>query len=351
MEDEGSGIMAKDFLKNLIAKSGNEHASVVADGIPSSDIKEYYSTGSYAFNALLSGDIHGGIPNNKIVAIAGEQATGKTFFCLSVVKTFLEEYEKGVVFYFDSESAVSKEMFEDRGLDITRIVHLPVATVEAFRNQAIKIVDEITTEADRPKCLFVLDSIGNLSSAKEMADTAEGKDTKDMTRAQVVKATFRVLTIRLGVAGIPLLVTAHTYSSMGSMYPTKVMSSGSGLQYCASIIIFLSKRKDKDDKTNEVVGNFIRCKLDKSRLTKENSQVEINLDYETGIDPYSGLTAIALKREIFTKDGNKIVLPDGRRLFESAIDKDPEKVYTEEVLAKINEACKAEFCYGKVELA
>ncbi len=197
------------FLNNIIKTSGNKYASIVENGLEGSDVVGTIDTGSFAFNALLSGSLYGGIPNNKITAIAGEQATGKTFFALGMCKKFLDDNPEAVVLYFDTEQAVTSDMFIERGIDPARVGVFPVATVEEFRHQAITVVDQYTEqkESDKKPMMIVLDSLGMLSTTKEMEDTAAGKGTRDMTRAQIVKATFRVLTLKLGKAGIPLTIT------------------------------------------------------------------------------------------------------------------------------------------------
>lgn len=206
-------------LKDIMKAAGNKYATVASDGLEGSDVKGFISTGSYAFNALLSGSIHGGIPDNKIIALAGEQATGKTYFALNVVREFLQNDPKAMVLYFDTEQAITSDLLRDRGIDTERVAVLPVATVEEFRHQCVLSVDKYL-EADkdsRPRMMIVLDSLGMLSTEKEMNDTAEGKNTRDMTRAQVTKAAFRVLTIKLGHARIPLLMTNHTYDVVGCL--------------------------------------------------------------------------------------------------------------------------------------
>ena len=190
---------------------------------------------------------------------------------------------------------------------------------------------------------MILDSLGMLSSTKEMNDTAEGKDTRDMTRAQVTKATFRVLTLKLGKAGIPLIMTNHTYETM-SMFPQKVMGGGTGLRYAASTVLFLSKRKEKID--NEVVGNVIHCKLDKGRFTKENTMVDVLLRYDTGLNKYYGLLPIAEKYGIFKKVSTRYEMPDGTKAFEKNINENPEKYYTDDVMKQLETAVAQEFKYG-----
>ena len=275
-----------DFLKEIIKTTGNEYASLVSDGVEAGDVDSFIDTGSYIFNALLSGSIYGGLPSNKITAIAGESATGKTFFLMGMVKSFLDDNPDAGVLYFESESAITQQMVIDRGIDPQRMVIIPVTTVQEFRTQAIKILDSYLAknEADRKPIMLCLDSLGMLSTTKEVEDTSDGKETRDMTRAQVLKAAFRVLTLKLGRAKVPMIVTNHTYDSMGSMFPTKEMGGGSGLKYAASSIVFLSKRKDKDGK--DVVGNIVHCKNHKSRLTIENKMVDVRLSYDKGLDKY-----------------------------------------------------------------
>ena len=333
------------FLNNLVEVSGNENATSVDGGLVS-DIKGFISTGSYTLNALLSGSLYGGIPNNKITALAGEQATGKTFFCFNILKTFLDDNPEGVVLYFDSEQAITSQMFEERGIDSTRVAVFPVSTIEEFRHQMIQVADTYRAEKNKKPILVILDSLGNLSTLKEMEDTASGKNVRDMTKAQALKATFRTLTVKCGSAGIPLLITNHTYDVVGSYVPMKEMSGGSGLKYNAGTIVFLSKKKVKDG--TDVIGNIIHCKLYKSRFTKENSMVDVLLNYDEGLNPYYGLVDIALKYEIFDKVSTRIQLPDGAKVYEKSIYKDPEKYFTADVMEKLEVAVKKEFMYGKI---
>ena len=337
-----------DLLKDLAKASGNELAGVVSDGIVAGDVDGYIDTGSYIFNALVSGDIYRGIPSNKITALAGESATGKTFFALGMVQKFLEDNPEGNVVYFESESALTQEMLEERGVDTNRILLVPVTTIEEFRTQAVNIIDgfEKQRKGDE-KLFFVLDSLGMLSTIKETEDIGSGKNVRDMTKAQVIKGTFRVLTLKLGKVGIPMIVTNHTYDVIGSMFPQKEMGGGSGLKYAASSIIYLSKKKEKDG--TEIIGNIVHCKNHKSRLTVENKMVDVRLTYDKGLDRYYGLLDLALKYGIFKQTSTRIELPDGTTQFGKTINNNPEKYFTEEVLQQLNECAKKEFKYGSVE--
>ena len=335
-----------DFLKDIAKTAGNEYAALVSDGVEAGDVDSFIDTGSYIFNALLSGSIYGGLASNKITAIAGESATGKTFFIMGMVKSFLDANPDAGVLYFESESAITQQMVIDRGIDPSRMVILPVTTVQEFRTQSLRVLDKYleTPEGQRAPMLLCLDSLGMLSTTKEVEDTAEGKETKDMTRAQIVKATFRVLTLKLGKAKVPMIVTNHTYDVVGSMFPTKEMGGGSGLKYAASSIVYLSKKKEKDG--TEVVGNIIHCKNAKSRLTIENKMVDVRLMYERGLDRYYGLLELAIKYGIFKSVSTRIELPDGTKTFGKTINNNPEKYFTEEVMQQLDAAAAKEFKYG-----
>lgn len=337
-----------DVFNKLLSEIDNEYAGIVDDGVAAGDVTGFIGTGSYVMNALLSGSIYGGLPQNKVTAFAGEPSVGKTFYALNVVKQFLEDNSNGFVFYFESESAISKQFLSDRGIDTRRVAIVPVATVQEFRTQAVKILDRYLEGKEKPPMVFVLDSLGNLSTDKEMADIADGKDTRDMTRAQLVRGAFRVLTLKLGKAKVPLIVTNHVYDVVGSYVPMKKMGGGSGLEYAASTIIFLSKKKDKAlDDDNGRTGAVITAHLKKSRMTVEDKKVETWLNYSTGLDKYYGLLDLADKYGIVKKISNKYEFPDGTKAFESQIKKNPEKYFTEEILAAIDEGCHADFMYGK----
>jgi len=167
----------------------NEYGGIVDDGVEAGDVDSFIDTGSYVFNALLSGSIHGGLAGNKITALAGESATGKTFFLMGMVKSFLDRNPNAGVIFFESESAITRQMVIDRGIDPKRMVMMPVTTVQEFRTQAIRVLDDYLAQdvSERLPMMLCLDSLGMLSTTKEVEDTADGKETRDMTRAQVTQ--------------------------------------------------------------------------------------------------------------------------------------------------------------------
>jgi len=294
---------------------GNEFGGFASDGIESADVTGYIDTGSYTLNLLLSGSIFNGLPENKITALAGEEATGKTFFALSIIKNFLKSDPRAGVILFESEGAISQDMLETRGIDTSRVYIAPVCTIEEFRTQAVKAVDKHleTPKNKRYKLMFVLDSLGMLSTGKEMQDTADGKTTRDMTRAPLIRSAFRVLTLKLGRAGVPLLLTNHVYDAIGSLFPSKKVAGGGGLKYAASTIVTLGKSKEKSG--GDIVGSKIRLKVPKARLTRENMEVTTLLNYSTGLN-------------------RKTILSD------------PEKYFTEDILKEIDKHSSKDFLYG-----
>ncbi|NBP55725.1 recombinase RecA [bacterium] len=334
-----------DYLKDVIKNINNEYAGT-ADGDIVGDNTQFMDTGSYAFNALLSGSIFGGLPGNKITALAGEASTGKTFFALGICKTFQKLGPQAGVIYFETEGAITKEMLAERGIDPKRFVLIPVSTVQEFRTQAMKILDNVSQvpKGSRHPVLFVLDSLGNLSTEKEVADTLEGKDTRDMTRSQLIRGAFRVLALKLSKLDIPMIVTNHTYDVIGAYVPTKEMGGGGGLKYAASTIVYLSKSKDKDaDKS--VVGNIIKATLQKSRFTREFLRVESKLSFETGLDRYHGLTDLAIEAGIWKSEGGRIDV-GSKKVFGKNISENPTEFFTDDILKQIDEYTQKTFKYG-----
>lgn len=339
---------AKEFLRGVKDKD----TFLVSDEEGSAEFSGFIDSGSYALNALLSASIYGGFADNKVTMIPGEPSAGKTYIALGVAKAFQEKDPEAIVIYYDTEAAVTSDMMKARGVDPDRVIlHEPIS-VQAFRTHAVKVLDKYAEMKEAGKktapLLIILDSLGQLSTTKELEDTAEGKETRDMTKASIIKATFRVITLKAAKAYVPILVTNHVYASM-DMYSPKVISGGSGSIYSSSGILSISKSKDKDKTTGVVKGAIIRATNTKNRFAKENAQVELRLDYNNGLDRYYGLLPLAIKSGVFKKVSTKVELPDGSTTFGVTIEKNPEKYFTPEVLAEIEKFVKKEFAYGAGE--
>ena len=318
-----------DFLKDIVKEIGDDYTKLASD---IDESESYVDTGSFIFNGLVSGSIFGGVSSNKITAVAGESSTGKTFFSLAIVKNFLDNDPNAYCLYFDTESAITKSLLEDRGVDTSRLVVINVVTIEQFRSKALKAVDiylKSKTE-DRKPCMFVLDSLGMLSTEKEINDALEDKQVRDMTKSQLVKGAFRMLTLKLGQANIPMIVTNHTYDVIGAYVPTKEMGGGSGLKYASSTIIYLTKKKEKDGK--DVIGNLIKAKTAKSRLSKENKDVTVRLFYDDrGLDRYYGLLELGELGGMWKNVAGRYEM-NGKKVYAKEIYKNPEKYFTDDVM-------------------
>ena len=256
-------------LTDFLAVTGNEFAAVAEDGIAAGDVSGYYDTGSYTLNALISGSIYRGIPDSKATGFAAESSVGKTMLALSTLKSFLDQEPEGLAIIFESESAISKQMLTEKGIDVTRVGIVPCTTLQDFRTSVLKVIDnyEKKKEKDRKPLFFILDSLGMLATQKEVEDALSGNSVRDMTRASTVRSVFRVIILRLGRSRIPFVITNHVYANVTAMYGGSEVSGGGGFRYSCSTIITMTKAQDKDG--DEIRGAIVTCTTSKSRLTRE----------------------------------------------------------------------------------
>ena len=275
------------FLKDIVKEIGGEYTQLASE---IDETETYVDTGSYIFNALVSGSIYGGVSGNKITAISGASSTGKTFFALAVVKNFLNTHPDGYCLYIDTESAITKSLLESRGIDTNRLVVINVVTVEEFRTKTLKAVDIYlkTKESERRPCIFVLDSLGMLSTNKEISDALAEKDTRDMTKAQLIKGAFRMLTLKLGQAKIPMLVTNHIYANVGG-YGAPTVQSGGCLSPGTKIFTRGGYKNIEDITENDFVytkeGEFMKVLETHNFKDKELLQIEFDDGYKVTCTP------------------------------------------------------------------
>lgn len=339
--------MAKtDFFKSFVDDLGDPDTSIAADGTSSAEFSGYIDTGSYVLNAALSGSIFGGLPNNKAIVFAGDPATGKTFFALGLVKQWQSQYDTGRTFYFDTESAVTNQMMESRGIDTKRVAKSEPDSIEGFRNTAVKLLDKYAAipKEDRFPLLLVLDSLSMLPSRKEVQDVTDEKDTKDMTKPGVIKGTFRMIRLKLAKVQVPFIITNHVYASIGAYVPTKAIAGGSGAQYASDTIVMLSKKQEKVGEV--IVGILVHVHVKKSRVSRENTKVDVRILFDGGLDRFYGLLDYAVEAGLIKKLATRYELPDGSKVFEKVIWAHPEKVFTQELLEKLDEFMKPKFTYS-----
>jgi len=336
--------MAKSLLSQL-QDAGGEFASLGSETFIS-DVKEWVDTGSYALNSLLGGSIYAGLPIGRILTFGGEPATGKSFLSLSLCKSFLEKYSDGIVLYYESESALESTMIRTMmgEKNAKRFMFIPVSTLEQFRDLVSKMIAIQESQEKKTPIMCVLDSIGLLSSDSELKSVGEGKNTADLTKQRTAKSIFRVLTLRLAKAQIPLIICSHVYQSIGGYIPITVVAGGNAILYASSVVIHLTKSRERDT-DGSVVGVNLKAKTMKSRLTKQDKMVEIGLSFTTGLDRFSGMADLAVASGIWKKLDKKIQLDNGEFLFESKIYAEPEKYFTPKVMEAIDIYCQMEFKY------
>ena len=269
-----------------------------------------------------------------------------SYLSYGLIKNFLDNTPDGRVILFDSEIAIDKNDLKEREIDTDRLVMLYPTSLQEFRTQAAQIISGYSKlkKSEKIPLMFVLDSLSNMPSKKELDDAEDAKDVADMTRAKTIRSIFRILAPLLGKHAIPMVVTNHTYDNIMSMYGGKEIAGGGGMKFAASTIIQLSKAQDKDS-DNTLKGLILTATLYKSRFTKTGKKAKMNLDFSKGLSKYYGLLEIAEKYDIFPKVGNKFETPEGK-FFGSVIYKQPERFFTDEILIKIDEACKKEFLFG-----
>jgi RecA/RadA recombinase len=297
------GAKTKKFnFRQAAKKCGNEHVGKAKTA------EEYISTGSYALNALIGGDLLKGIPDDTVIMYAGQEAVGKTYLLMR--QAYKLKQQGYFIYYFDSEGASRDEMFEEYKFSKDDYEIMPVDRVEECRRQIFSLADQYVEHVngldpeeykDRPKMAFMLDSIGNLSSNKSIKDTAENKDTKDMSKQQQLRRLFMDLTVKLHSAHIPFLVSNHVYEEIGAWVPTKTVSGGGGAKYNSSNIIMLKKKDIKDEKTKQFTASELTATNVKSRYCRPRLQVKIYLDYEYGLHPFYGLDELAVQAGLLRK--------------------------------------------------
>jgi len=252
-----------------------------------SEIDHYIPTGNYHLNACLTGSLFGGYPNNRAVALAGPSGTGKTYLILNAIKQ-AQKQGYSIIFY-DSENAVDKHLVEKFGINPKTFRYEPCNTVQEFRSSVTAITDVLIEQKKKgiklPKIMVVLDSAGNLATQKEIDDAKTGSSKADMTRAKLLKSTFRIIMTQFGICKIPFLFTNHTYQTQ-DLFSRQVGGGGTGPEYAASIILFLGKAKLKDG--IEQTGIIVTAKPNKNRFAKP-TPIKFHISFNKGMNPYVGL--------------------------------------------------------------
>lgn len=350
--------MAKNELSHLkdIFKSVDDlnPDSAVLDAATLSTAEDWIDTGSYALNAIISGSMYKGIPSGRITGFAGPSMAGKT---LIMNKIMANAQKKGYIpVIWDSEVAVDKKSAEGAGMDTSRVKYYPVETIEDCRNQMCAFLDNVI-RADNPDLKFIvaIDSLGNLASAKEIKDTAAGKEAADVgQRAKAIKSMMRTLTYKAAKAKVPILFSNHIYEGM-EMFPTlvKTQSGGKGPIYLASVLVQLSTRNEKSsDNPNEasveishnISGVTLGAMTVKNRFVPSYLKTELYLNFKTGLDKHAGLFEIAEAFKVIEKPGRTVMYKGESLGYRKDLEKDPK--FWEKIMPELEQVLQEKLCYG-----
>ena len=339
--------MALSF-RQLKKVSDNPWSYVLNDKDNPYGIEEYFDTGCYILNAVLSdGDINKGCILGKKYCFSGEASTGKSLFSAYIVKAFLEQDKERVAVIYETEGSSIKEMFEQIGVDMERVIVEPVNIIEDLQNNIFKYIKELEEDyletKERTKMIFVLDSLGMLVSRKEADDVSVNKEVRDMTRAQAIKKFYRLISLKLSLLKIPMITINHSYTNIGGYGDSQVESGGSGFMYAGDVRLLLSKSQKKTGTLQS--GISVKVKVKKSRFIKENQSFNVDIDWEKGLNKYSYMVELAnivgmLKAtdSKVTFDGNEY----GRQMFEDNF----EKYFNEEKMKTLSERIKNNLTFG-----
>ena len=344
-----------DFLKQMIKETKNEYASTVSEGTVY-DTTSYIDLGNFLLNKQTGGDMFKGIQGNTCCCFAGEEGVGKTYLLLGIIKSFLDSNPEGVVALFESEGAIKKSTFDERNIDGSRVNIFPIGTVEDFKFQCNKVIDsygEIPKD-ERFPFLIALDSLGMLSDNKEMGDAVAGEDKSDMGgHAKRIKAIFRVIRQKLGKYNIPMFLTNHLFTDPSGYVPTHKIAGGSGLKYAVNSILILTKKKIKQgDEAFEDGGIAVTCTANKMRETRPFTQIPFTINFTKGVTRYSGLFDFCLEHGLITKSGMQYMfdpsIDEQQKLFKKKTAmQNPESVFTDEIMQKLNKATDCIFLFGE----
>lgn len=333
----------------LAAIKASKTASFAIDEESSGEIDTWYDTGCYGLNLIMSGSIFKGCPP-RVVGIAGEEATGKTYIVQGMMKEFLQIDPEAMVDVWDTESTMNRLGLESRGIDASRVILHEEQTVEEFSSACYNrlLMQKKLSAKEKFPLMIALDSLGGLSTIKALTDMENEEFKKDMTKAGLLKSGMIALNKQAALADVPVLVTNHVYEKVGSYTGGKEMGGGSGLKYMASIIIFLSKSQDYNEKTKQHDGIYITATAQKSRFIKPKQKVKLHLSFEKGLDRYYGLLEPAVTYGLVTKPvQGKYLFPNHTdAVKEDEIFDHPEKFFTVDFLQRFDAEVSPHYCFG-----
>lgn len=309
--------MAKPFDLSKFRKDLTKAIDGLSIGF--NDPTDWVSTGNYALNYLISGDFNKGVPLGKVTVFAGESGSGKSYICSGNLVRHAQQQGIFVVLV-DSENALDEDWLKALGVDTSeeKLLKLNMAMID----DVAKTISEFMKgyrempEGDRPKVLFIIDSLGMLLTPTDVNQFEAGDMKGDMGRKpKALTALVRNCVNMFGSHNVGLIATNHTYASQDMFDPDDKISGGQGFIYASSIVVAMRKLKLKEDedgnKISEVRGIRSACKVMKTRYAKPFESVQIKIPYSTGMNPYSGLTDLAEAKGLLKKEGNRLTFTTG----------------------------------------
>jgi len=304
--------MAKSFDVSKFRKDLTKSISGMSTGF--NDPTDWISTGSYALNYLISGDFHKGVPLGKVTVFAGESGAGKSYFCAGNIVKHAQDQDIFVVL-IDTENALDESWLQALQVDTSpeKLLKLNMSMIDDVAKTISTFVNDYRAmdEADRPKVLFVVDSLGMLLTPTDVDQFNKGDMKGDMGRKpKALTSLVRNTVNMIGSLNVGLVCTNHTYASQDMFDPDDKISGGAGFIYASSIVVAMKKMKLKEDedgnKISEVMGIRAGCKVMKTRYAKPFEGVQVKIPYETGMNPYSGLVELFEKKNLLVKQGNRL---------------------------------------------
>lgn len=349
-------MSTKDIIKKLAKEKAKDNFEIFEDS-RLTNIPGWISTGSYSFNKVISGSYFRGIPHGRVTGLAGGQGVGKSFMCGQIIR---EAQLLGyLVVVFDSESSIDKDFLKRIGVKTDELLFKSITTVNEFKTSTINILKNINEEDSEQKTLIIMDSLGNLTTEKELNDATDGNTAQDMgLRAKQLKSASRVLTNAIARYNGCMVVTNHTYEKPAQnpmAAPQAIFSGGSGFLYVCSTIVFLKKYAQKeeqktisDGKNRKVITtNRIVATTGKNRFVREGLSGEMLLSFKQGLHKWYGLLEDALEHEFFEKQSTRIYVKHlDKKYFAS-------KIYTDDqvwepILEELNNKVESETAFSSM---
>jgi len=305
--------MAKPFDVSKFRKEITK--SIEGLSIGYNDPTDWVSTGNYGLNYLISGDFNKGVPLGKVTVFAGESGSGKSFICSGNLVRHAQQQGIYVVLV-DSENALDEKWLHDLGVDTSesKLLKLNMAMIDDVAKTISEFMKSYKAlpDTDRPKVLFIIDSLGMLLTPTDVNQFEAGDMKGDMGRKpKALTALVRNCVNMFGSHNVGLVATNHTYASQDMFDPDDKISGGQGFVYASSIVVAMKKLKLKEDedgnKISDVMGIRAACKIMKTRYAKPFESIQVKIPYETGMSPYSGLTDMLEKAGALKKEGNSLV--------------------------------------------